>query len=93
MVISVNCTIEVLKEKATKLQNNSENQDLQVSFDLLMLQLADSEFYAYKNITDFDYEQIKNVLWSFRRIASEFLAHMVRKLENELPPNYTSDNG
>ncbi len=74
-------------------ENNSENQDLQVSFDLLMLQLADSEFYAYKNITDFDYEQIKNVLWSFRRIASEFLAHMVRKLENELPPNYTSDNG
>lgn len=73
-------------------ENNSENQDLQVSFDLLMLQLADSEFYAYKNITDFDYEQIKNVLWNFRRITSEFLAHMVRKLENELPPNYTSYN-
>jgi hypothetical protein len=73
-------------------ENNSGNQDLQVSFDLMMLQLADSEYYAYKNITDFDYEQIKNILWNFRRIASEFLAHMVRKLENELPPNYTSEN-
>jgi hypothetical protein len=73
-------------------ENNSENKDLQVSFDLFMLQLADSEFYAYKNITDLDYEMVKKILWDFRRIASEFLAHMVRKLENELPPNYTSDN-
>lgn len=71
-------------------ENNAANQDLQITFDLLMLQLSDSEYYAYKNITDFDYEQIKNILWNFRRIASEFLAHMVRKLENELPPNYTS---
>ena len=72
-------------------ENNSENQDLQITFDLLMLQLSDSEFYAYKNIMDFDYEQIKNILWNFRRITSEFLAHMVRKLENELPPKYSND--
>ncbi len=73
-------------------ENNAANQDMQVTFDLLMLQLADSEFYAYKNITDFGYEQIKSIIWNFRRIASEFLAHMVRKLENELPPNYTHEN-
>lgn len=73
-------------------ENNTDNQDLQITFDLMMLQLADSEFYAYKNITDFDYEQIKQMLWDFRRIASEFLAHMVRKLENDLPPNYTEKN-
>ncbi|MDX2001811.1 MAG: ATP-binding protein [Chitinophagales bacterium] len=72
-------------------ENNATNQDLQITFDLLMLQLADSEYYAYKNITDFDYEEIKRVLWDFRRITSEFLAHMVRKLENELPPNYNTD--
>lgn len=71
-------------------ENNASNQDMQITFDLLMLQLSDAEFYAYKNINDFDYEQIKSILWNFRRIASEFLAHMVRKLENELPPNYTS---
>lgn len=70
---------------------NTLNQDLQITFDLMMLQLADSEFYAYKNILDFEYEQIKKILWNFRRIASEFLAHMVRKLENELPPNYSND--
>ncbi|TDG36072.1 hypothetical protein EZJ43_10335 [Pedobacter changchengzhani] len=73
-------------------ENNADNQDLQVTFDLMMLQLSDSEYYAYKNITDFDYEQMKSILWNFRRIASEFLAHMVRKLENELPPNYTTYN-
>lgn len=69
-------------------ESNAANQDLQISFDLLMLQLSDAEHYAYKNISDFDYEQIKSLLWNFRRIASEFLANMVRKLENELPPNY-----
>ena len=73
-------------------ENNSENQDLQISFDLLMLQLADSEFYAFKNIMNYEYEHIKKILWDFRRIASEFLANMVRRLENELPPNYSSDN-
>jgi hypothetical protein len=72
-------------------ENNSTNKDLQVTFDLLMLQLSDAEFYAYKNITDFDYEEVKNVLWNFRRITSEFLANMVRKLENELPPNYSKE--
>ena len=71
-------------------ENNSNNQDLQISFDLMMLQLSDAEFYAYKNVTDFDYEQIKNLLWEYRRIASEFLANMVRKLETNLPPNYKS---
>ncbi|HVI45894.1 MAG TPA: ATP-binding protein [Chitinophaga sp.] len=74
-------------------ENNEKNQDLQITFDLLLLQLADSEYYAYKNITDFEYEEIKKVLWDFRRITSEFLAHMVRKLENELPPNYTTERG
>lgn len=72
-------------------ENNLANKDLQITFDLLMLQLADSEFYAYKNIKNFNYEAIKNVLWDFRRITSEFLAHLVRKLENELPPNYTTE--
>lgn len=71
-------------------ENNADNQDLQISFDLMVLQLADAEFYACKNITDFDYEQIKKILWDFRRIASEFLANMVRKLEHKLPPNYYS---
>lgn len=73
-------------------ENNIANQDLQISFDLLLLQLSDSEFYAYKNITDFSYEQIKSILWNFRRIVSEFLAHMVRKLESQLPPNYIPEN-
>ncbi|PZX54033.1 ATP-binding protein [Algoriphagus chordae] len=69
-------------------ESNLSNKDMQITFDLLMLQLSDSEFYAYKNVTEFDYEQLKSVLWNFRRIISEFLANMVRKLENELPPNY-----
>lgn len=71
---------------------NSSNQDLQISFELLILQLADSEYYAVKNIIDYEYEVIKKILWDFRRITSEFLANMVRRLENELPPNYSPEN-
>lgn len=69
-------------------ETNGDNKDLQIIFDLLMLQMADSEFYAYKNSSDFDYEQVKSMLWDFRRIISDILANMVRKLENQLPPNY-----
>ena len=56
-----------------------------------MLQLADAEFYAYKNIGDYDYEELKKILYEFRRISSEFLANMCRRLEDKLPPNYSTD--
>lgn len=86
-----NCVrINKLHRYATYIyENNADNKDLQITFDLLMLQLADSEFYACKNALDYD--EVKKVLWNFRRILSEFLANLIRKLENELPPNYSSE--
>ncbi|MEQ8683291.1 MAG: ATP-binding protein [Cyclobacteriaceae bacterium] len=72
-------------------EDNSENRDLQIIFDLTMLQFADAELYAYKIIKNPEYEELKKVLTESRRIVSEFLANMCRKLENDLPPNYSDD--
>ncbi len=73
-------------------ENNSPNKDLQIIFDILLLQLAESELYAYKNIADESYEKLKSILTEYRRIVSEFLANLTRKLEDRLPPNYSSDS-
>ncbi|MEQ8924447.1 MAG: hypothetical protein RLO81_01475 [Fulvivirga sp.] len=72
-------------------EDNSDNRDLQIIFDLTMLQFADAELYAYKNIANTEYEDLKRILTESRRIVSEFLANMCRKLENDLPPNYSEE--
>ena len=72
-------------------EDNAENRDLQILFDLMMLQFADSELYAYKNIGKYEYDDLKVILRESRRIVSEFLANMCRKLENDLPPNYIDE--
>ncbi|MBO6590022.1 MAG: ATP-binding protein [Muricauda sp.] len=72
-------------------EDNAENRDLQILFDLMMLQFADSELYAYKNIGKYEYDDLKVILRESRRIVSEFLANMCRKLENDLPPNYSDE--
>lgn len=72
-------------------EDNAENRDLQILFDLMMLQFADSELYAYKNIAKYEYDDLKIILRESRRIVSEFLANMCRKLENDLPPNYSDE--
>ena len=69
-------------------EDNIENPDLQVIFELMLLQLSESEVYSYKNITGFKYDDLKRMLTENRRITSEFLANMVRKLGDVLPPNY-----
>lgn len=67
--------------------NNSKNQELQILFDLLMLELAQAEMYARKNIQDSTYEEVSRIVMEFRRFISEFLASMCRRLEDQLPPN------
>ena len=73
-------------------EDNLENNDLQIIFDLLLLQFAEAEVYAYKNISKYQYEELQFILTEFRRIISEFLANLCRRLENELPPNYSKND-
>jgi hypothetical protein len=67
-------------------EENSENPDLQIMFQLLLLQMADAEIYAQKNITSLDRTEIRKVISEYRRIISEYLAAMCRNLEGRLPP-------
>lgn len=68
-------------------EDNNENKGLQIIFDLLLLQLAEAEVYAYTTIEG-DYGELKRILTEFRRISSEFLANLVRKREGSLPPDF-----
>lgn len=72
-------------------EENGDNKDLQIIFELLLLQLAESELYAYKNINKHTYDELKLVLSEYRRIISEFLANMCRKLDGSLPPFVNKD--
>jgi histidine kinase/DNA gyrase B/HSP90-like ATPase len=67
-------------------EENSENKDLQVIFELMLLQFAESELYAYKSNDKYSYEELKPILTEYRRITSEFLANMCRKLDGKIPP-------
>ena len=67
-------------------EENGDNKDLQIIFELLLLQFAESELYAYKNINKYKYEELRFVLTEYRRITSEFLANMCRQLDGKLPP-------
>lgn len=87
-----NCVrINKLHRFARLIYNKNEtNQDLQIVFDLMMLQLADAELYAYRTIPNHDYDILKSILSEFRRIVSEYLANLARKKDDILPP-FSSD--
>jgi hypothetical protein len=66
--------------------DNSENPDLQIMFQLLLLQLSEAEVYAQKNLLSVDRKDVQRVIAEYRRITSECLASMCRDLEGKLPP-------
>jgi hypothetical protein len=67
-------------------EDNSANSDLQIMFQLFLLQLSEAEIYAQKNLTYFERKDIQKVIAEYRRITSECLANMCRSLDGKLPP-------
>lgn len=67
-------------------EENRENTDLQIMFELFLLQMAEAEIYVQKNFLSLDRTKIREVLGEYRRVSSDFLAAMCRRLENRLPP-------
>ncbi|CAN1209481.1 ATP-binding protein [Tumidithrix helvetica PCC 7403] len=67
-------------------EENSENKDLQVMIQLLLLQMSDAEVYAQKTITSLDRKDVQQIISEYRRIISEYLAAMCRQLDGKLPP-------
>lgn len=68
-------------------EENSANTDLQILFELSLLQIAEAEIYLQKKKLDYPREKVEEMTAEFRRAVSDFLATMCRKLGDKLPPN------
>lgn len=71
-------------------ENNSENKDLQIFFELLMYIEAKAELQIRKQYHDINLEKLTEALEEYRLTVSEKLAKMCRKGEEKLPP-YTGE--
>lgn len=67
-------------------EDNSENANLQILFDLFLLQLASAEIYMRKRSRSADSEVSETVISEFRRVVSEYLAALCREKSEQLPP-------
>jgi hypothetical protein len=65
--------------------DNNMNTDLQIIFELFVLQAAQAEVHSQKSILQHDRSIVKEVTKEHRRVLSEFLADMCRKLDEKLP--------
>lgn len=67
-------------------EDNSENSNLQILFELFLLQLASAEIHMRKRSRYADSEVSEIVIAEFRRVISEFLAELCRAKADQLPP-------
>lgn len=66
--------------------DNSDNTDLQVLFELLMYKMAEAEVRIQKNYTSYSREAIQNIINEYRRYLSESLTSLCRSEKKLLPP-------
>lgn len=65
--------------------SNHANTDLQIIFELFVLQAAHAEVYSQKHLLSHDRSTVQAIIGEHRRVLSEYLADMCRKLEESLP--------
>ena len=68
-------------------ENNSENKDMQVLFELFLYVQSKAELQVRKEYQDVSLEKVTEILEEYRREVSEKLAKLCRKQEANLPPN------
>lgn len=66
-------------------EDNSENIDMQVMFELFLLQAAHTEVELRRN-PDFDKSEVEDMMNTMREVLSNLLALLVRKNDVNLPP-------
>lgn len=69
-------------------ENNSDNKDMQVLFELLLYIEALAEFEIRKTFHEVNHELVASILEEYRLAVSERLVRLCRKEENNLPPYY-----
>lgn len=68
-------------------EDNCNNRDLQVLFELLLYIEAKAELGIRKGYQDVSYDKVSRILDEYRVAVSELLAKLCRKEEGKLPPN------
>ena len=68
-------------------ENNSENKDMQVLFELFLYVQSKAELQVRKEYQYVSLEKVTEILEEYRREVSEKLAKLCRKQEANLPPN------
>lgn len=68
-------------------ENNSENKDMQVLFELFLYIQAKAELQVRKEYQNVSLEKVTEILEEYRLAVSEKLAKLCRKEEANLPPN------
>lgn len=66
-------------------EDNSENIDMQVIFELLLLNAAQAEIHVRRN-PDIDKNDAEHIVELFRESVSNNLAQLIRKKDIKLPP-------
>lgn len=66
-------------------EENRNNGNLQILFDLTLLYLATAEVYVEKNMSKYDRRVVEAITKEHRRVASELLATLCRNLGDALP--------
>ncbi len=66
--------------------DNSENADLQILFELLMYKMSEAEVRLEKNFAKYKREDIEEIITEYRRYFSELLTTLCRSEKKLLPP-------
>lgn len=67
-------------------EDNSENIDLQIIFEILLLNLAQAESHA-RTASQYEGLKMEKAIAEFRLLVSNYMTHLCRTKADELPPN------
>ncbi|MCY4410684.1 MAG: ATP-binding protein [Caldilineaceae bacterium] len=66
-------------------EDNKDNGTLTVFLNLLLLHMSAAEFYVIQSNSRFKQEQIESILAEYRRVVTDYLAHLCREYSQLLP--------
>ena len=66
-------------------EDNKDNGAMTVLLNLFLLHMSVAEFYVIKNYRQFTQEQIESILAEYRRVVTDYLAHLCREYSQLLP--------
>jgi len=72
-------------------EDNKDNGTLTVLLNLLLLHMSAAEFYVIQNNPRYSQEQIESILAEYRRVVSEYLAHLCREYSQLLPSDSSGE--